>query len=92
MSIDVVVNGVRNAIVMLDYGCCTYLVVCDKLVRQLNLPRYTILSTLLAIVDKKTSPVQGVTEFVLDIGEVKRKVAAYIILSTYEFDMILRKT
>ena len=92
MSIDVVVNGVRNAIAMLDHGCCTYSVVCDKLVRQLNLPRYTISSTLLAIVDEKTSPVQGVTEFVLDIGGVKRKVAAYIISSTYEFDMILRKT
>ena len=92
MSINVVVNSVRNAIVMLNYRYCTYLVMCDKLIQQLNLLRYTILSTLLAIVDKKTSLVQGVIEFILDLGGVKRKVAAYIISSTYEFDMILRKT
>ena len=92
MSIDVVVNSVRNAITMLNYRCCTYLVVCDKLVQQLNLLCYIILSTLLAIVDKKTSPIQGVIELILNIEGVKQKIAAYIISSTYKFNIILRKT
>ena len=92
MSINIVVNSVRNAIIMLIYRCCTYLVVCYKLIQQLNLLRYTILSTLLVIVDKKTSYIQRVTEFILNIGGVKQKVAAYIISSTYEFNIILRKT
>ena len=71
MSINIVINSVRNAIVMLNYRCYIYLVVCDKLIQQLKLPRYIILSNLLAIVDKKISPIQGVIEFVLNIGEVK---------------------
>ena len=77
---------------MLNYRGCIYLVVCDRLIQQLNLLRYTILSTLLAIVNKKTSPIQGIIEFILNIGAVKQKVVAYIISSIYKFNIILRKT
>ena len=92
MSVDVVVNSTKNATAMIDNGCCTYSLICEKLVQQLNLPRFAISATKLVMVGEKTSSVQEVTEFEIDVGGVKRKIAAYIVPSTYEFDIILGKT
>ena len=44
------------------------------------------------MVGEKTSSVREVTEFEIDVGGAKRKIAAYVVPSTYEFDIILGKT
>ena len=56
---------------MLNYRCYIYLVMYNKLIQQLNLLYYMILSTLLVIVDKMISPIQEVMKFILNIEEVK---------------------
>ncbi|KAK1914050.1 hypothetical protein P3342_007296 [Pyrenophora teres f. teres] len=62
------------------------------IVRELNLPRVPIPPRRINGVDNQKSTVQVITHFTIDAGGVRKEVAAYIILSTYEYDMILGKT
>ncbi|KAK1914102.1 hypothetical protein P3342_007348 [Pyrenophora teres f. teres] len=88
----VIVNRTKNATAMIDHRYCTYALVCEDIVRELNLPRVPIPPRRINGVDNQKSTVQVITHFTIDAGGVRKEVAAYIILSTYEYDMILGKT
>lgn len=92
MSIDVIINSIRNATAMIDNGCCTYSIVNETIVQELNLPRVPIRPRAVVGVNDQKSFVRAITEFTIDVGGVKRRAAAYIVPSTYEYDMILGKT
>ena len=92
MSIDVIVNSIRNATAMVDNGCCTYAIVCEKLVQELDLPRFPISPVQLEGVSSQKSSVRDITELLINVGGVQCKLAAYIVPSTYDYDMILGRT
>lgn len=61
MSIDVVINNTKFTTAIVDNGCCTYAVVSEKLVRELDLPRIPISLVKIKGVNKQTCPVRTIT-------------------------------
>ena len=92
MSIDVTINGLEHATAMVDNGCCTYGIVTEKLVRSKGLPRIEIPRIQIDGVNDQKSSVNAITEFDLDVGGLKQRAAAYIVSTTYDYDMILGKS
>lgn len=77
---------------MIDNGCCTYGIVTEKLVRSKGLPRIEIPQIQIDGVNEQRSSVNAITEFDLDVGGLKQRAAAYIVSTTYDYDMILGKS
>ena len=93
MSIHAVVNSCTEVTAMIDNGCCTFALVNERLVRKEKLPRILITPIEVEGVGNQRSTISEITEFTLDVGGVReQQVAAYITASTYDYDMILRKT
>jgi hypothetical protein len=92
MSIDVTINGFEHATAMVDNGCCTYGIVTEKLVRSKGLPRIEIPQIQIDGVNEQRSSVNAITEFDLDVGGLKQRAAAYIVSTTYDYNMILGKS
>ena len=92
MSINVTINRINHATAIVDNRCCTYSIVTKEVVRTNNLPRIKIPQILVEGVNEQKSPVSVITEFTLDVGGLKQKATAYVIPSTYNYNIILGKT
>ncbi|XPS81508.1 hypothetical protein M3J07_013470 [Ascochyta lentis] len=93
MSIHTVINSTTPATAIVDNGCCTYCLVNEQSVQKINLPRIPITPITIEGVNSQRSTITAITEFTLDIrGVLQHCVAAYITPSTYNYNIILRKT
>ena len=92
MSIDVTINGFEHATAIVDNSCCTYRIVTEKLVRSKGLPRIEIPQIQIDRVNEQRSSVNAITEFDLDVRGLKQRAAAYIVSTTYDYNMILGKS
>ena len=61
MSIDVIVNLLKNATTIIDNRYCTYAIVCERLIRELNLPRVSISTREIKGVNNQKSTVGAIT-------------------------------
>ena len=93
MLIYIVINATFLATAIINNSCCTYCLVNKKSVQKINLLRIPITLITIEGVNNQASTITAITEFTLDVrGVQQHRVAAYITLSTYNYNIILRKT
>jgi hypothetical protein len=92
MSVFIIMNKNTNAKAIVNHGCYTNYLVAKKLVRKLELKHTPIRPIEVEGVNGQKSVVDAITWFNLNISSVRQRTATYISQSTYEFDIIIRKT
>jgi len=77
---------------MIDNRCCTYALISDSFIWKASLLYIKIPLWTISRVNEQESLVYEITKFTLNVDGVVDKAAAYIILSIYNYNIILGKT